>query len=873
VNNTFSLRPLVANGSGQLANMTTAATFSVHAFDGISERIEYNLLGSAGGYFIVDEIEIDIGDGVTRVAVTVSARSSTNDREPWVRSSLAGNDLRTWRLDIGMGAGGTDKLDRSLPFTVVGSAVVLLRQDESLILTTDLAADGSDSTSLSGIASVTHTGDIAGVDMSTLAVYWDIEEFTGDAEVALVLLEADPGVYTPETDVLVTGTIVNSGTDPSVPNSRLDFYLSLDATITTDDIYVSSAIGLPSFDPATPFRFQTPLTLPSGVTGTYYLGGILNYLDADQTNQAKASLLPIEISSSPDILVRPSRLSFEEAPEVSADLAEAHQAARQQALLARAAATRQRFPSLIERAKTQGPVRVIVGLDMPFDTAATANADTLDAQNAMILSMGNELLSQLQGFDIVQHRRFEFLPYLALTVDSGALQAIADSPYVVSIEEDVADRPHMLSSNNIVGSPLAWAEGMRGSGYTVAVLDTGVDKSHPWFTSVGGEVVSEACYGSTFGDSTTLCPGAVESSEVAGSAVNCDVNTISFCDHGTHVAGSAAGDLGIGPEGSGVAPFADIIAIQVFSRIDNEVACGDDGSPCVRSWVSDQVAALERVYALRDTYNIAAVNMSLGGGKYTDQADCDDNNPSRKDAIDNLRAVGIATVISAGNDGYTDGISGPSCISSAISVGATTDNDYVALFSNISPLVDLLAPGSAITSAVPGGSTAPKQGTSMSAPHVSGAWAVLKQAAPGASVATILSSLQTTATLVDDLRAGGVETSMSRINVDLALGDSRTTFGVFNKGPVALNITSITPTSAAPWINLNPSGAFSVPPGGLQVVEVSINYGLVPPGVNETLFNIHSDDPDENPWPGGVTIFVTPPDLIFKDGFELPPGD
>ena len=114
--------------------------------------IEYNLLGSAGGYFIVDESEFDIGDGVTRVAVTVSARSSTNDREPWVRSSLAGNDLRTWRLDIGMGAGGTDKLDRSLPFTVVDSAVVLLRQDESLILTTDLAADGSDSTSLSGIA-------------------------------------------------------------------------------------------------------------------------------------------------------------------------------------------------------------------------------------------------------------------------------------------------------------------------------------------------------------------------------------------------------------------------------------------------------------------------------------------------------------------------------------------------------------------------------------------------------------------------------------------------------------------------------------------------------------------------------------------------
>ena len=55
----------------------------------------------------------------------------------------------------------------------------------------------------------------------------------------------------------------------------------------------------------------------------------------------------------------------------------------------------------------------------------------------------------------------------------------------------------------------------------------------------------------------------------------------------------------------------------------------------------------------------------------------------------------------------------------------------------------------------------------------------------------------------------------------------------------------------------------------MQVVEVSIEYGLVPQGVNETLLNINSDDPDENPWPGGVTVSVTPTNLIFSDGFEV----
>jgi len=125
------------------------------------------------------------------------------------------------------------------------------------------------------------------------------------------------------------------------------------------------------------------------------------------------------------------------------------------------------------------------------------------------------------------------------------------------------------------------------------------------------------------------------------------------CDHGTHVAGIAAGKSA---SFSGVAKDANLIAMQVFSRTGTSIG----------AYSSDVVKALERVYVLRGTYNIAAVNMSLGGGLFA--ANCDGTESLRKAAIDNLRSVGIATVIASGNDGSTISMGALACISSAISV-------------------------------------------------------------------------------------------------------------------------------------------------------------------------------------------------------------
>ncbi len=156
--------------------------------------------------------------------------------------------------------------------------------------------------------------------------------------------------------------------------------------------------------------------------------------------------------------------------------------------------------------------------------------------------------------------------------------------------------------------------------------------------------------------------------------------------------------------------------------------------------------------------------MSLGGGQYFSA--CDSTFPSFKAAVDNLRLAGIATVIASGNNGYTNSISFPACISSAISVGATDKSDVVASYSNSASFLNILAPGSSITSSYPGGLYATASGTSMATPHVAGAWAVLKSAKPAATVTEVLNALVSTGKPILDSRNN---ITKPRIQVDQAV--------------------------------------------------------------------------------------------------------
>ncbi len=393
-----------------------------------------------------------------------------------------------------------------------------------------------------------------------------------------------------------------------------------------------------------------------------------------------------------------------------------------------------------------GKTRVIVGLKTAFTPEGALPEDRRAAQRSDIARATEDVRRALAGTEHRVIHTYETVPYIALELSPKALDRLQSEGVAASLQQDTADRPTLAQSTGIIEATEAATStiGRTGVGQTVAILDTGVQKTHTFLQkSAGGtKVVSEACY-----SGNSNCPGGVAESTASGSGVNCTY-AADGCRHGTHVAGIAAGR---GGAFSGVARHADLIAIQVFSQFTGAANCGSPPAedPCTLSFVSDQIKGLERVFALRNTFDIAAANMSLGGGSFTSTCDGD----SRKPAIDNLRAAAIATTIASGNDGFTNAVNAPGCISTAVTVGATDKSDVVTSFSNSGPPVDLFAPGADINSSVPGNAFDSFDGTSMAAPHVAGAWAIVKQADPAGSVSLVQSAFQSTGKPITDFAA------------------------------------------------------------------------------------------------------------------------
>ena len=246
-----------------------------------------------------------------------------------------------------------------------------------------------------------------------------------------------------------------------------------------------------------------------------------------------------------------------------------------------------------------------------------------------------------------------------------------------------------------------------GSGFSVAVIDTGIDTDH-----------------------SLLAPNYVAGFDFLDN--DGDPNDID--GHGTHVAGI----IGAADENVGVAPGVDLIGLRVLNDSNGSVAEVED--------------ALEWVYDNRDQYNITAVNLSLGLGFYTTESGIQGDILS--DDIQRLESVGITVVSAAGNDYFAnsgelnqENLAFPA-ISSTLAVGAvwrdgaesnvnwqdgsidyTTSADRIASFSQRldTPSV-LFAPGALITSTLPGGGLGVSAGTSQASPHVAGAIALIQQA-------------------------------------------------------------------------------------------------------------------------------------------------
>lgn len=398
-----------------------------------------------------------------------------------------------------------------------------------------------------------------------------------------------------------------------------------------------------------------------------------------------------------------------------------------------------------------GAVKIIVGLNIPFKAMGSLSNSAAIQQEAVIFNAQQALLNTLKpNNEVLQSQSYQTIPFIAMTVSGVGYQKLLTNPMVNSIQYDRPEDATLSESVPLIGGNTAWSFNFTGAGQVIAILDTGVQKTHPFIGTA--KVVIEACFGTTLSSiATTFCPNANANGDSTGvnTGVNCPIN-IPNCSHGTHVAGIAAGNgANANQSFSGVAKEAQIAAIQVFSRIAN---CDPTPSPCAQAYISDQVAALEWVLNNRDNFRFAAVNMSLGGDRFTSQTNCDLVNKSRKAVIDNLRSEEIATVVISGNDGFTDSLGAPGCISSAISVGATTKADQVADFSNSASFLDLLAPGVDINSSIPNNEYASWDGTSMAAPHVAGAFALLKQADPTATVDTLLQRLKSTGNPITDRR-------------------------------------------------------------------------------------------------------------------------
>lgn len=457
-------------------------------------------------------------------------------------------------------------------------------------------------------------------------------------------------------------------------------------------------------------------------------------------------------------------------------------------------------------AADRGPTPIIVEYRTSA-AAATTNAADDGPRKAQIADAAARVLSSLPAGSASGVQRAGSWPMLATVADRNAVAALAASPDVVRV---MPNRPHtaaLSASVPKIGGPVAYAAGFTGAGQTVAVLDTGVDSSHPF---LAGKIVEEACFSSdipTVGVSP-VCPGADPTMATGpGSAAPCPTTD---CGHGTHVAGIAAGN---GSTETGVAKDANIIAVQVFSKVTNSSLCGSS-SPCARYWDFDLVRGLDYVYGLRSSYSIAAANMSLGG--FFSTGYCDFNEEERP--FSDLRAAGIAPVVAAGNDGIKNGLGIPACSSNAVSVGATNKlTDDVGGFSNSNQYLTLLAPGISINSSVPGGGFANLTGTSMATPHVVGAFALLKQQHPDWSVADITSLLRATGLPIID---PGNNLAVPRVRLDGAVRPP--TFHPLTPARAFDTRTSGVPLGPGETIDVQLAGVGGVPAVGVSAVVVNL---------------------------------------------------
>jgi hypothetical protein len=214
------------------------------------------------------------------------------------------------------------------------------------------------------------------------------------------------------------------------------------------------------------------------------------------------------------------------------------------------------------KAAIAGRVRVLVELGGAASTAEhrLPHAAAIAGQRRIVGQAQADVRRALRGLVHGAGRDYTSMPYLAIEATPDALRVLGTLRGLVTrVDEDVELRPLLAESGSVVQAPAAWAAGHDGGGTVVAVIDDGVDETHPFLQ---GKVIEEACYVRGVDGPAGECPNGLDSQVGPGAGLPC-----AGCTHGTHVAGIAAGN-GAAPAGvalSGVARGASLMSIRVFA--------------------------------------------------------------------------------------------------------------------------------------------------------------------------------------------------------------------------------------------------------------------------------------------------------------------
>lgn len=358
---------------------------------------------------------------------------------------------------------------------------------------------------------------------------------------------------------------------------------------------------------------------------------------------------------------------------------------------------------------------------LPADEAAPLSDELVEQRAEQYEQLQERVLGAISADDsLVVLHRYENFPFLFMNVSTlQGLRLLAAQPEVAQIYADERFEHQLSQSLAAIHQPAVQASGKLGANTSVAVLDTGCDYQR-----------------SAFGSCST--PGASGCKVAFARDFAPSDGALDDNGHGTNVSAIVLG----------VAPSTKVLALDVFAGLTAP------GSAILK--------AIDWTIQNRVTYNIVAMNLSLGGSSFSSVC----SNDFFASALGNARSAGILASVASGNGGLKSAISSPACVPAAISVGAvydanvgglgysgcsdpTTAADKVACFSNSASFMSMLAPGAPITAA---GIT--MTGTSQAAPHVAGALAVLRAASPSESLDDLVTRITTSGPAITDPRNG-----------------------------------------------------------------------------------------------------------------------